>query len=141
MEPLSGDAATATAGCTTGPPADPPLRASDADRLAAVSAPCRTPWRELLTAEEGGERMAAAFAATELRALGPLTVDLPPAERRMQHPAARRWRRWPPSRCAPGWPTYGPDRLDARRIALVVAAVLPVRGRRRHAQYTFDGWD
>ncbi|SNS10531.1 protein of unknown function [Geodermatophilus saharensis] len=72
----------------------PPLRAADSDRVATVQALQDAVARGLLTLEEGGERMAAAFAAVHLRDLAPLTADLPPA------PAAAR-------HGAPGWRPLG----------------------------------
>ncbi len=72
----------------------PPVRASDGDRVAAVQVLQDAVARGLLTADEGSERMAAAFAAVHLRDLAPLTADLPPA------PVALR-------QGAPGWRPLG----------------------------------
>ena len=55
------------------------MRASDADRHAAVQVLQDAITRGLLTPAEGSERMAAAFAAVHRVDLEPLTVDLPPA--------------------------------------------------------------
>ena len=57
----------------------PAMRASDADRMATVMQLQDAMGSGLLTPDEGGERMSAAFAAVHLRDLGPLTEDLPPA--------------------------------------------------------------
>jgi hypothetical protein len=55
------------------------VRASDADRTATVELLQDAITRGLLTHDEGGERMAAAFAATHRDELPPLTADLPAA--------------------------------------------------------------
>src|SRR4051812_30495191 len=57
----------------------PPMRASDDDRAATVRMLQDAVARGLLTTDEGGERMALAFAFVRLTDLGPLTADLPPA--------------------------------------------------------------
>jgi hypothetical protein len=54
-------------------------RASDADRTATVEFLQDAITRGLLTHDEGGERMAAAFSATYRDELPPLTADLPAA--------------------------------------------------------------
>ena len=59
---------------------DPPMRASDADRLATVRVLQDADVRGLLTPDEADQRMATAFATVHLRDLGPLTADLPPAQ-------------------------------------------------------------
>jgi hypothetical protein len=64
---------------TEAPPPPPPLRASDADRRATVHVLQDAVARGLLTAEEGSDRMAAAFAAVHRKDLAPLTADLAPA--------------------------------------------------------------
>jgi hypothetical protein len=64
---------------TTPPAAPTRIRASDADRAATVDALQDAITRGLLSHDEGGERMAAAFAATHLDELPPLTADLPSA--------------------------------------------------------------
>jgi hypothetical protein len=69
----------------------PRVRASDADRHSAVHTLQDAVARGLLTADEGSERMAAAYAAQHLDELPPLTADLPAA-------AA-------PAPTAPGWRT------------------------------------
>ncbi|WP_199522195.1 DUF1707 SHOCT-like domain-containing protein [Geodermatophilus marinus] len=103
--------------------ARPALRASDADRTATVQVLQDAVARGLLTADEGSERMAAAFAAVHLADLSPLTADLPPAP---QPPAP------------PGWPAVAALaaaqlraslggarwRLTGARIAVVLLAVL-----------------
>ena len=68
----------------------PPLRASDADRAATVHLLQDAVTRGLLTAEEGSERMAAAFAAVHVADLPPLTADLPPTA--APGPTAPGWR-------------------------------------------------
>lgn len=65
------------------------VRASDADRNATADLLQDAITRGLLTPDEGGERMATAFAATHRDELPPLTADLPPAA--------------PAPRPAPGW--------------------------------------
>jgi hypothetical protein len=55
----------------------PSLRASDVDRLATVRVLQDAVGRGLLTPDEGGDRMAAAFAAVHVDELAPLTADLP----------------------------------------------------------------
>lgn len=59
------------------PGAPPPLRASDADRHATVHRLQDALARGLLTFDEAGERMSAAYAARFARDLPPLTADLP----------------------------------------------------------------
>lgn len=66
---------------------EPPLRASDVDRLATVRVLQDAVARGLLTSDEGSGRMAAAFAAVHVADLAPLTADLPPGR----------------ARTAPGW--------------------------------------
>jgi len=57
----------------------PPLRASDAERHAVVHRIQDAVASGMLTFDEGGERMAAAYAARFTRDLAPLTADLPPS--------------------------------------------------------------
>jgi hypothetical protein len=90
----------------TAPPGAPPVRASDDDRAATVRVLQDAMARGLLTVEEGGERMAAAFAAVHLRDLPPLTADLQPAAT-----AA-------PARTAPGWGVLAAMLLDQLRTSL-----------------------
>jgi hypothetical protein len=90
----------------TAPPGPPPVRASDDDRAATVRVLQDAVARGLLTAEEGGERMAAAFAAVHLRDLPPLTADLRPAA--AAAPAPR----------APGWGVLTAMLLDQLRTSL-----------------------
>lgn len=61
------------------PEEKPPLRASDADRQATVHRLQDAVAHGMLTFDEGGERMAAAYAARLAGELPPLTADLPPA--------------------------------------------------------------
>jgi hypothetical protein len=65
------------------------LRASDTDRQQTVQQLQEAAGRGLLTADEAGERMAAAYAAQHLDELPRLTADLPPVA--------------PPAPSAPGW--------------------------------------
>ena len=66
-----------TNGAATDTGRQPPLRASDVDRLATVLVLQDAIARGLLTPDEGSDRMAAAFAAVHVAELGPLTADLP----------------------------------------------------------------
>lgn len=59
------------------PPGAPPMRASDADRQATVAVLQDAMTRGLLTPAETSDRMRTAFAATHLRDLPPIVVDLP----------------------------------------------------------------
>ena len=89
-DPMTDDRAdTAITIASTAPP---PLRASDADRHATVEQLQDAVARGLLTSEEGGERMATAYAARHLHDLPLLTADLPPTP---AQPAR--------STVAPGW--------------------------------------
>lgn len=74
------------------PQEPPPMRASDADRHATVHVLQDAVARGLLTTDEGGERMAVAYAARHLDDLPPLTADLPPAPGAAEAPAAPGWR-------------------------------------------------
>lgn len=105
------------------PPADPPMRASDDDRLATVARLQDAVARGLLTPDEGSERMAAAFAAAELRALGPLTADLPTPKPRVEAPGWRPLAAMAAEQVRAGLRDARTDRLSARRIALVVAVL------------------
>ncbi|WP_448624308.1 DUF1707 SHOCT-like domain-containing protein [Geodermatophilus sp. URMC 64] len=80
--------ATATGEQTGHLPPGPRIRASDADRTATVAVLHDAVSRGLLTAEEGGDRMAAALEARFLDELPALTSDLPPAAA----PTAPGWR-------------------------------------------------
>jgi hypothetical protein len=88
------------------------LRASDADRQTTVHLLQDAAARGLLTPDEAGERMAAAYAAQHLDELPPLTADLPPVA--------------PPPPAAPGW------------RALLTLLVLQARA--GYAYLTADGW-
>src|SRR3954452_24893477 len=70
-------------------PAPPRLRASDTDRQQTVHLLQDAAARGLLTPDEAGERMAAAYAAQHLDELPAVTADLPPVA--------------PPAPTAPGW--------------------------------------
>jgi hypothetical protein len=96
----------------TAPPVPPPVRASDADRAATVRVLQDAVARGLLTPDEGGERMAQAFAAVHLRELGPLTDDLPPA---------------PAAGTAPGWRVIAMMAVEQLRATLTA----PTTGRLR----------
>lgn len=85
------------------PPAELPMRASDADRLATVGVLQDAVARGLLTPDEGSQRMAAAFAAVHRRDLSPLTADLPPA---------------PSGSTAPGWRPLATMAVDQLRASL-----------------------
>ena len=87
---MATEPATSTADTTIAPRA----RASDAERAATVQTLQDAVARGLLTHEEGGERMATAFAARFRDQLPGLTADLPPAAP-------------PPRPAAPGWPQLG----------------------------------
>jgi hypothetical protein len=109
---------------TAAPPVPPPARASDADRAAVVRVLQDAVARGLLTPDEGGDRMAVAFAAVHRKDLGPLTADLPPA---------------PSAPTAPGWRVLvllaleqvratlshpGSGRLRPARVAVAVLVTL-----------------
>ncbi len=101
------------------------MRASDSDRAATVQVLQDAVARGLLTPDEGGDRMSAAFAAVHLRDLAPLTADLPPA------PA-------PVPTGAPGWGPLGSmaweqvrstvtgTRSGSTPVRIALAAVLAV---------------
>jgi hypothetical protein len=72
VDPLPTEASALGAG-----PAVPPLRASDADRMAAVLFLQEAVATGCLTPAEGSDRMGAAFAAVHRRDLEPLVADLP----------------------------------------------------------------
>jgi hypothetical protein len=95
--------------------AAPRMRASDADRLATVTALQDAVGRGLLTPDEGSERMAEAFAAAHLDDLGPLTEDLPSA---------------PAARTAPGWRSLGTLAVEQVRASLTTAATGRLRAAR-----------
>ena len=65
---------------------EPRMRASDADRHATVQVLQDAMARGLLTPDEAGERMAAAFAAVHRADLEPMTADLPPRPPRPEDP-------------------------------------------------------
>ena len=93
----------------------PRMRASDADRLAAVTHLQDAVARGLLTADEGSDRMADAFAAVHLTDLDPLTEDLPPA---------------PPERTPPSWRSLGALAVDRVRASLTTASTGRLRAAR-----------
>ena len=102
MTPLPDVADSPAATATDGP-----LRASDADRLATVAELQDAVARGLLTPDEGGDRLAEAYAARYRHDLPPLTADLP---------------KEPVAPAAPGW---GP--LAALVMAQVRAGAAELR--------------
>ena len=106
---VSGPAARAT-------PPPRRLRASDADRTAAVARLQEAVARGLLTLDEGDERMAAAFAARYVDELAPLWADLPA-------PA-------PPAPPVLGWRRIGESVVDQLRHELQTTANSGPRSRR-----------
>lgn len=101
-----------------GKSASPPrrIRASDADRTAAVARLQQAVARGLLTLDEGDERMAAAFAARYVDELPPLEDDLPA-------PA-------PASPPVLGWRRIGRSVADQLRYELQTTASSGLRSRR-----------
>jgi hypothetical protein len=109
---------------SAGPPA-PPARASDAERHATVLTVQDAMARGLLTPDEAGDRMTAAYRAVHRRDLAPLTADLPPAP-----PTA-------PS-APPGWSelaalagarfraSFGTSRRSGALVLLLLAVLLGV---------------
>jgi hypothetical protein len=91
---MATEPATSTADATGVGTTAPRARASDAERAATVDALQDAVARGLLTHDEGGGRMAAAFAARFRDELPGLTADLPPAAP-------------PPRPAPPGWPQIG----------------------------------
>ena len=108
----TGTAAAQTDAADTLVRTPPRLRASDTDRQQTVHALQDAAARGLLTPDEAGERMAAAYAAQHRDELPPLTADLPPVV--------------PPPPTAPGW------------RALLTLLLLQVRA--GVAYLTADGW-
>ena len=98
MSEGTGTAEEATPQATPGPR----IRASDADRTATVALLHDAVARGLLTAEEGGDRMAAALEARFLDELPGLTHDLPT----------------PDAPTAPGWRTVGSMLVTQARTEL-----------------------
>jgi hypothetical protein len=105
------------------------LRASDADRQQTVHELQDAASRGLLTPDEAGERMAAAYAAQHLDELPALTADLPPVA--------------PPAPTAPGWRALSTllllqvragfayltaDGLRSRRALAAIAVLLLILG-------------
>ena len=73
-----------------GPQTDAPTRASDADRHATVLVLQDAVARGLLTPDEGGDRMATAYAAVYVPDLHPLTTDLGQSHTKYSRPPG--WR-------------------------------------------------
>jgi hypothetical protein len=73
------DRGTSTEEAVRRPDDGPRIRVSDADRSATVEVLQDAVARGLLTHDEGGERIAAAYAARFREDLAALTADLPPA--------------------------------------------------------------
>ena len=92
-----------TNGAATDAGQQPPLRASDVDRLATVLVLQDAIARGLLTPDEGSDRMAAAFAAVHVAELGPLTADLPSGR---------------PIRTPPGWRPLATMAVEQVRASL-----------------------
>ena len=114
MTSVPGKPADGAAGNT--PQGPRRVRASDADRAAVVRRLQDAVGRGLLTFDEGGERIAAAFAARYLDELRPLSGDLPepvPAD--------------PP---AVGWQRLGQLLLAQLRVELRTTAAAGIRSRR-----------
>ena len=93
----------------------PPLRASDAERHAVVRRIQDAVADGMLTFDEGGERMAAAYAARFTGDLAPLTADLPPTSAAVGQPGG-----------PPGWQRLWTALLEQLRaeVALVMAGGL-----------------
>ena len=73
-----------------GPQMNAPTRASDADRHTTVLVLQDAVARGLLTPDEGGDRMATAYAAVHMPDLHPLTADLGPTQAKSSEPPG--WR-------------------------------------------------
>src|SRR3954447_17898500 len=94
-------------------PPGPRIRACDVQRSATVAVLQDAVTRGLLTAEEGGERMAEALEARFRDELPPLTADLPPT---------------PSTPTAPGWRAVG-SMLGAQVRVEVQGGLRSRRGR------------
>jgi hypothetical protein len=94
----------------------PRLRASDDERAATVNVLRDAVARGLLDHDEGGERMAAAFAVRFRDELPRLTADLPPA------PAA--------TAPAPGWRAVGSAAVTQLRADVLATVAAGPRSRR-----------
>jgi hypothetical protein len=92
------------------------VRASDADRNVTVELLQDAITRGLLTHDEGGARMAAAFAATYRDELPPLTADLPPAA--------------PAPRAAAGWSALGAALVAQLRHEVRATRAAGIRSKR-----------
>ena len=105
---------------------EPPVRASDADRLATVSVLQDAVARGLLTPDECSERMAAAFAAVHVHELGPLTADLPSVHQ-SRLPSPPGWRPLGTMAVAQVWSSlHAPStgRLNPARVAFAVLVAI-----------------
>jgi hypothetical protein len=94
----------------------PRARASDAERAATVAIVQDAAARGLLTLDEAGERMTAAFAARFRDQLPELTADLPPAP--------------PGAATAVGWDRLGAALLTQLGAELAAARAAGLRSRR-----------
>ncbi|WP_245784941.1 DUF1707 SHOCT-like domain-containing protein [Geodermatophilus amargosae] len=126
--------------------ATPPLRASDADRLATVHRLQDAVARGLLTPDEGSERMAAAFATVHVRDLPPLTADLPPtvAVAAAPTPAPPGWRplgamAWQQLRASVAAARHGGPPTWRLALAVLIALVLLLTVLSLLAQGLYDG--
>ena len=97
----------------------PRLRASDADRAATVAALRDAVAAGLLDHDEGGERMAAAFAARFRDELPALTADLPPSAPAGRLPVT-----------GPGWRSLGSTAVAQLRSDVTAAVAAGPRSRR-----------
>jgi hypothetical protein len=95
----------------------PRLRASDADRTATVGVLRDAVAAGLLDHDEGGERMAAAFAARFRDELPPLTADLPRSATATSAPA-------------PGWRSLGSTAVVQLRSDVQATLAAGPRSRR-----------
>ena len=106
---------------------EPPVRASDVDRLATVKVLQDAVGRGLLTPDECSERMAAAFAAVHLHELGPLTADLPSGREEGRLPSPPGWRPLSTMAVAQVWSSlHAPSsgRLNPARVAFAVLVAI-----------------
>lgn len=119
----------------------PPMRASDDDRAATVRMLQDAVARGLLTPDEGGERMALAFAVVHLTDLGPLTADLPPAPIAVTTPGWRVLAMMAVEQLRSTLSRPGTTRLHPVRVAVavVIALVLVAAVASFAGELLFDG--